>query len=68
MHGTGNIVTSHPTTLPSSPNKLMKIHLGALQECTNALGSECGEPAEQTIDWQKLLLNRNKIVVSADIH
>ena len=57
-NATSIIVTSHPTTLPSSPNKLMKIHLGALQECTNALGSECEEPAEQTIDWQKLLLNR----------
>lgn len=39
----------------------MKIHLGALQEYTNALGSECEEPAEQAIDWQKLLLNRNKV-------
>ena len=67
-NATSIIVTSHPTTLPSSPNKLTKIHLGALQECTNALGSECEEPVEQAIDWQKLLLNRNKVVVSADIH
>ena len=67
-NATSIIVTSHPTMLPSSPNKLMKIHLGALQECTNALGSECEEPVEQAIDWQKLLLNKNKVVVSADIH
>ena len=67
-NATSIIVTGHPTTLPSSPNKLMKMHLGALQECTNALGSECEEPPELTIDWQKLLLNRNKVVVSADIH
>ena len=56
------------TAISGQPDRVTtekQVHLGTLQECTNALGNTC---QEQRIDWQKLLLNSNKVHVTAEIH
>lgn len=60
---TSTAVNGQPIRLPSPPDK--QVHFGALQECTNALDNTC---QEQRIDWKKLLLNTNKVHVTAEIH
>jgi len=61
--GTSTAVNGQPIRLPFPSDK--QVHPGALQECTNALDNTC---QEQRIDWKKLLLNTNKVHVTAEIH